>query len=254
MKLYLIAITSLVLTAFASTAHAESLFTLHNKIQEGAIVRGTTDPGNAVSVNGDSIPVSAEGFFVFGIHRDYDKRITVKVTNPNGTSDTMNAEVAQREYKIERIDGLPPQMVTPRSPETLARIKKEWALKSAARPYETDATWYREPFAWPAKGRISGFYGSQRILNGEPKNPHYGVDVAAPKGTEIKAPASGTVTLAEPDMYFEGGLIFIDHGHGLISVLMHLDSIGVKPGQFVRQGDVVGTMGATGRATGVHLD
>ncbi|MFP4004463.1 MAG: M23 family metallopeptidase, partial [Alphaproteobacteria bacterium] len=160
----------------------------------------------------------------------------------------------KRDYEIQRIDGLPDKYVTPRSPETIERIKREVKLKAAARPTDTQATWYAGEFVWPAKGRISGVYGSQRILNGKPKRPHYGVDVAAPAGTPVVAPAPGIVRLAEKDMYFEGGLIFLDHGHGVISVLMHLSDVFVKAGDEVKQGQKVAAIGSTGRSTGAHLD
>jgi murein DD-endopeptidase MepM/ murein hydrolase activator NlpD len=155
---------------------------------------------------------------------------------------------------VQRIDGLPDRMVTPRGPEVIARIKREGAQKRAARPGDSPLTYFAETFVWPVTGRISGTYGNQRILNGEPRRPHYGVDIAVPKGTPVKAPAGGVVTLAEPDMYFEGGLVFVDHGHGVIGVFMHLDTIAVEVGQTVTQGETLGGVGSTGRSTGAHLD
>ncbi len=246
---------ALIFVATLSGVQAEPLLRFDGAFVEGGLVRGQTEPGSRVLIDDVAVPVSSEGHFAFGFHRDRDEPVTVSVTAPGAAATIVRQfEIEQREYKIQRIDGLPDKMVTPRSPETLARIKREVDQKKAARPLDTPSTDYLMPFIWPATGRISGVYGSQRVLNGEPRRPHYGVDIAAPTGTPVKAPAGGVVTLAEPDMYFEGGLIFIDHGHGVIGVLMHLDTLAVKPGDRVAQGDVVGTVGATGRATGPHLD
>ncbi len=244
---------TLSLLSTASLAAAPAL-ELTGTISEGALVRGQTTPGSTVTVDGTAVPVSQDGHFVFGLARDRDEAVTLEIRDTTGAVLSRHFEVAQRDYDIERIDGLPPRMVNPRSPEVIARIQAESAQKKAARPTETRATWYTEDFIWPVTGRISGTYGSQRILNGDPKRPHFGVDIAAPKGTPVKAPASGVVTLAEPNMYFEGGLVFLDHGHGVISVLMHLDEVLVEPGQEIAQGETVATVGSTGRSTGPHLD
>ncbi|MGF1456864.1 MAG: M23 family metallopeptidase [Alphaproteobacteria bacterium] len=239
---------------FTASVFADLPARFEGQFIEGGLVRGQTAPGARVEIDGVAVPVSASGGFVLGLHRDRDEPVTIAITVPGAATATRSFAIAQRTYNVQRIDGLPDRMVTPRSEETLRRIRAELAAKKAARPLATAATDYEAGFIWPARGRISGVYGSQRILNGEPRRPHYGVDIAAPTGTPVKAPAAGIVTLADPDMYFEGGLIFIDHGHGVIGVLMHLDTIAVNPGDRVAQGDVVGTVGATGRATGPHLD
>ncbi len=132
-------------------------------------------------------------------------------------------------------------------------IKREIAEKQAARKPDTKGSWFAENFIWPAKGPISGVFGSQRIENDVPKSPHYGVDIAAPEGAPIVAPAGGIVTLAQPHMYFEGGLVFIDHGHGLISYMMHMSKVEVHKGEVVKQGEEIGRVGQTGRATGPHV-
>lgn len=238
----------------AALAQAAPTWSLDAPVEEGRVIRGLTTPGNTVTVDGTVLPVSSEGAFVFGLHRDHETPVVIEVTTTDGETASRTYEVAQREYQIQRIDGLPDKMVTPRSDEDIARIKRDLKIKAAARPVDTPATWFTEDFAWPATGPISGVYGSQRILNGEPRRPHFGVDVAGPTGTPVTAPAGGVITLAEPDMYFEGGLIFLDHGHGLISVLMHLDSVDVKAGQKVTKGEQIGTIGSTGRSTGPHLD
>jgi murein DD-endopeptidase MepM/ murein hydrolase activator NlpD len=161
--------------------------------------------------------------------------------------------VAPRQYEIQRLNGLPPDKVTP-PPEVLERIRREKALVDEARRREIAQPYFLSGFAWPVKGRISGVYGSQRILNGEPRQPHYGVDIAAPSGTPVRAPADGIVTLAEPDLYFSGATLIIDHGYRLSSTLMHLDRIHARLGQSVRKGDIVATVGKSGRVTGPHLD
>jgi murein DD-endopeptidase MepM/ murein hydrolase activator NlpD len=159
----------------------------------------------------------------------------------------------KRDYQISRIEGLPKKLVTP-PPEVLDTIRQQSALKRAARATSSRQDWFSSPFAWPATGRISGVYGSQRFYNGKAGRPHYGLDIAAPRTTPVYAPAPGRVSLAETDMYFEGGLIFLDHGLSLTSVFMHLDSLHVKVGDIVEQGDLIGRIGSTGRSTGPHLD
>jgi murein DD-endopeptidase MepM/ murein hydrolase activator NlpD len=151
------------------------------------------------------------------------------------------------------VDGLPPQTVTP-DPEALERIREEAAMVGNARARRDERSDFAGDWAWPATGRLSGFYGSQRVLNGEPRRPHFGVDVAAPEGSPVYAPADGIITLAHPDMYFSGGTIVLDHGHGLSSSFLHLSAIEVEAGTTVKQGDLIGRIGMTGRASGPHLD
>ena len=166
---------------------------------------------------------------------------------------TLAISLTPRVYPVQRIEGLPQKMVTP-PPEALAKIRQQSALKKAARQNSIRENGFSETFQWPLQGRISGVYGSQRFYNGKPSRPHFGVDIAAPRTTPVYAPASGRVSLAEPDMYFEGGLIFIDHGLSLTSVFMHLDGLDVQLGDVVRQGDLIARVGSTGRSTGPHLD
>jgi murein DD-endopeptidase MepM/ murein hydrolase activator NlpD len=161
--------------------------------------------------------------------------------------------IKPRVYDIQRIDGLAPRMVTP--PESvLARIKRENAKIHAARMNDRAEPFFEKGWVWPAKGRISGVYGSQRILNGKARRPHFGVDVAAPVGVKVIAPSDGVVVLAESSLYYTGGTIILDHGHGLTSAFLHMSALAVKAGQRVQQGDLLGAVGATGRATGPHLD
>ncbi|MBL4616826.1 MAG: M23 family metallopeptidase [Robiginitomaculum sp.] len=166
----------------------------------------------------------------------------------------VSLQLGKGTWAIERIDGLPPGKVTPRTLEQQRKVEADWIKKQAAWKHRANASWYANGFSKPvAKSRISGVYGSQRILNGQPKNPHLGYDFAAPKGTIIHAPANAMVVLADPDMYFEGGLLILDHGDGVMSVMLHLSRLDVKAGDKVNQGEAIGAVGATGRATGPHL-
>ncbi len=197
--------------------------------------------------------VSRDGWFLIGFGRDAPPKVVLSVTFPDGRSQRYGLAVKARKYRIQRIDGLPPSKVTP-SKEDLKRIRKEVALVKRARKVDDPRTDFLGGFRWPAKGIISGVYGSQRILNGEPRQPHYGIDIAAPKGTRVVAPAAGVVTLVHPDMYFSGGTMMVDHGHGLQSAFLHLSRILVKKGQRVKQGQPIAEVGSTGRSTGPHLD
>jgi murein DD-endopeptidase MepM/ murein hydrolase activator NlpD len=220
---------------------------------QGSIILGKAAPGSEVRLDDRRLPVSDRGDFVFAFGRDETGTVTLTVTPPDGEPTRRELAIAPRDYDIERVDGLPPATVTP-PPEVLERIRREGRMVAQARTRRDARADYAAGFVWPAQGRLSGFYGSQRILNGEPRRPHYGVDVAAPTGTPVVAPAPGIVTLAEADLYYSGGTIILDHGHGLSSSFLHLSEVTVEPGQAVRQGDLIGRIGATGRATGPHLD
>jgi murein DD-endopeptidase MepM/ murein hydrolase activator NlpD len=219
---------------------------------QGGLVFGKAPPGSKVTLDGRSVRVAADGRFIFGFARDQKPEAVLVVATPDGARETRRLTVTKREYKIQRIDGLPPSQVTP-SPEELERIKRERAKVQTAKATDSPATWFTETFIWPAHGIISGVYGSQRILNGEPRAPHVGVDIAAPVGTPVAAPASGRVVLAEPDLFFTGGTIILDHGHGLTTTYAHLSAVEVSVGQEVKQGQQIGRIGATGRVTGPHL-
>jgi murein DD-endopeptidase MepM/ murein hydrolase activator NlpD len=225
---------------------------LDGELVQGGVVRGQAAPGSDVWLDGRKLRVSDEGWFVFGLGRDAANRATLMVRHPDGSEERRDLEIAECSYRIQRIDGLPPRQVTP-SEQDLARIRADATLLEAAKQRDTSGRGFIEPAIWPALGRISGIYGSQRILNGEPRSPHRGVDVAAPAGTPVGAMASGVVSLAEAAMYYTGKTVMIDHGHGLHSVYAHLREVLVEVGQQVAQGATVGTVGATGRATGPHL-
>ena len=219
---------------------------------QGALLLGKTHPEAEVRLNDKDVAVTPDGYFVIGFARKADLQQTVTVTL-NGQQRSETLTLSEREYNIERVDGVPQRTVTP-DPEQVKRTKREAAKVWRARQHRSDRTDFLAPLIKPAEGRISGYYGSQRILNGEPRNPHYGEDIAAPTGTPVKAPWSGVVTLAEPDLFYSGGTIIIDHGYRVNTTYLHLNSVDVEVGQTIEQGDVIGTSGATGRATGPHLD
>lgn len=226
---------------------------LHGEAVQGGLLTARTVPGAAVTVDGRAVRVSDEGVFLVGFHRDEEGPARIVVTRPDGAVETREVPVRRRVYREQRVDGLPPAKVTPDA-AALARIKKENAQVAAARRLDAPRTDFLSGFVWPARGVITGIYGSRRILNGQPRRPHFGVDIAAPAGAPVRAPAPGVVTLAHPDMFFSGGTLILDHGHGLSSAFLHLRRILVREGQAVQQGETIAEIGATGRVTGAHLD
>jgi murein DD-endopeptidase MepM/ murein hydrolase activator NlpD len=238
---------------FSLTAAALEPPRLEGKLEQGGLVRGRTEPGAEVLLDGKPLHVAPDGRFLFGFHRDAPAEAELTLRLPDGETFTERLQIAQRQYDIQRIDGLPQTMVTPPA-ELLERLARERAEVAEARSHDREMPYAFGDFIWPARGPISGVYGSQRILNGEPRQPHYGVDVAAPEGTPVVAPEGGIVTLAVTDHYYTGGTIIIDHGYGLSSAFLHLSEVLVEKGQKVEQGDLIGKIGATGRVTGAHLD
>lgn len=228
-------------------------YTLEGDLAQGGIVFGKTAPGARVRLDGADVMVGADGQFVFGFGRDTAASALLVVTQADGAVERRTLEIANRDFPVERIDGLDQSKVSGYTKAQLEKIAVDRDKKNAARAKtQSDADW-AAGFDWPMRGRISGVFGSQRILNGEPKRPHSGLDIAAPTGTPVRAPASGTIRLAEHGMYFEGGLILLDHGHWLESAFLHLSEINVEAGQYVEKGEVIGAVGATGRVTGPHL-
>lgn len=221
--------------------------------QQGALIRGHVEPGTTVVFGDHTVRVTATGDFILGLGRDAAPEATLTITSAEGAVQEHHFEVLQREYQIQRIEGIKKEHVTP--PESLTqRIRAEAAQVWKARQIQSDYLDFMQSFEWPLTGPITGVYGSQRFYNGVPRSPHYGVDIAAPKGTPVKAPAAGVVTLAHDDMFYSGGTLILDHGYGLSSTFIHLHKILVKPGQRVKQGEVIAEVGASGRATGPHLD
>ncbi len=251
---------SLILSAGAASLAGPALtqtgdgLTLNGRMVQGGFVMGRTWPRAMVFVDGEALTTaSAQGVFVVGLDRDAPPSVQIEVRDRARTA-RRTLTVAPGAFPSTRINGLPPSTVAPSDPALLARIQQEIVLKTEGFASRTAADDFRSGFAWPlARYRITSQWGSQRVLNGTPARPHYGIDLAAPAGTPILAPADGLVTLARPGLHFEGGLTLIDHGQGLITAYLHQSRIDVLPGQQVRRGDPIGRVGATGRATGPHL-
>ncbi|MDX1269087.1 MAG: M23 family metallopeptidase, partial [Oceanisphaera sp.] len=222
-------------------------------LQGGGYFVGRADPESHIRFDGQSVPVDAEGRYILGFERMMKGEYPLSVSVPGQAEQRFQLEIEGRDYRVQRIDGLDQSRVSPPE-DQLARILAEAELVRAARARRVDSEGWLEPFVWPAYGRISGVYGSQRILNGTPSAPHWGIDVAVPTGTPVYAPASGVVTLAEPDLYFSGGTVLLSHGMGLTSSFLHLSRVHVSVGDRVEQGELIAAVGTTGRSTGPHLD
>ena len=222
------------------------------KFLQGHYIIGITDPSARIIIDKKEVKVSKDGYFVFGLDRDrkFDLTITKII---DGKKEIITKQVLKRKYNIQRIDGLDEKKVTP--PESVyKRIKEENNRIGEARAIDSDLPFFKNQFIMPVDGIISGVYGSQRILNGKPRWPHYGIDIAAKQGTMIKSSGSGVVTMAENDLYYTGGTIIMDHGHGISTIYSHLETVMVSVGDKINQGDIIGTVGSTGRSTGPHLD
>jgi murein DD-endopeptidase MepM/ murein hydrolase activator NlpD len=226
---------------------------LPGNISQGAMVIGVAPAGATIVFEGESLAIAPNGQFVFGFGRDAGPSSSLDVRFADGSAETIPVAVAPRTYDVQRISGLPPTKVTP-PPERQARLARERGMVAKARKQFTETMHWAAAFVWPAQGRVTGVYGSQRVLNDIPKRPHFGLDVAGPVGTPVYAPAGGQVVLAEADFYYEGGIVIIDHGFGVMSTMFHMNSVDIEPGAMVNQGELVGTIGATGRATGPHVD
>ena len=223
--------------------------TFDGKFIQGSFILGKTEPGSEVFIDKKKVKVTRDGYFVFGLGRDRKNDVVITINKKK-----IVKKVYKRNYNIQRIDGLEEKKVTPPE-EVYERIKRENRWIGEVRAINSDLTFFTKKFIVPVENAIiSGVYGSQRILNGKPKWPHYGLDFAADEGTKIKAMMNGTVTLAESDLFYTGGTLIFDHGHGISTLYMHMKEILVKKGQEVKQGDIIGTVGSTGRATGAHLD
>jgi len=228
-------------------------FTLSGTHSQGGLLFGQSEPGSTVRLDGSNIMVDDAGRFVLGFGRDSSLTALLTVTLPDGTIKRHTIELADKDFPEQRIDGLDQSKVSGFTEKQLIKIRADQALFKAARSKTQDRADWVGGFDWPLTGRISGVFGSRRILNGEPKRPHSGVDVARITGTPIIAPAAGIVTLAEPDMYFGGGTVLLDHGHWVESAFLHMSQLNVEVGQRVEKGEVIGLVGATGRVTGPHL-
>ena len=263
MKHAAIALSALIATGCAGTARlvatpapvasvAAATPSIPPRVSQGGLLRGRLPAGSRLRFDGQPVRVAADGRFVIGVARERSGELQLQWIAPDGRETPLLVAIDARQFPLEHVEGVPEATVNP-PPEIAARIAREQAAVSAARTRDDDREDYDTRFIWPVQGRISGRFGSQRIYNGTPKSPHSGMDIAAPQGTSVQAPAAGIVTFAAPDLYLTGGTVVLDHGHGVSSNFLHLRRIDVAVGERVEQGQVIGAVGATGRATGPHL-
>jgi len=246
------ALLALLLAAFGTAVAADDGLSFKGQWRQGALLIGHAPHSTKIVFDGKDVALAPYGTFVIGLDRDEKSPAELRVTLPGQAQKILSYPVAPGKWKIQRIDGLPKTQVNP-PPAVLARIHRESQEIRDVRAKSSDLAGFTQHFIWPVHGRISSVFGSQRILDGEPKQPHYGVDVAVPTGTPVKAAADGVVSLVASDLYFTGGTLMIDHGHGVQSVYCHLSKIEVKTGEAVKQGQVVALSGQSGRATGPNL-
>ena len=224
---------------------------LNSAPRSGALLWGEVEPGSQVWLDDEALRVGAEGDFVLGFGRDATGERVLRIEGSRSCWKILR--VAGREYPLQRVEGVPRQTVSP-SPKQQQRIERERALVNRARSKSSPKAWFSGGFQWPAQGPISGVYGSRRSYNGIPGSPHYGVDVAAPAGAPVTAPAPGIVVLAEADLFYSGGTVIIDHGLEVFSSFLHMSKLHTRVGNRVQSGELIGEIGASGRATGAHLD
>lgn len=235
------------------SAQSQGGLTLQGSFVQGGLLYGVLEPGQVLIYKGTAVKTSSGGRFVIGMGRDFAKQLPLQFKKADGSTAALSFAIESRDYKIQRVEGIARKIMSP-SDASLKRIKQEQAQVVAARSEISELSGFLDIFSWPILGRISGVYGSQRVYNGVPGRPHFGVDVARPTGSKVLAPASGKVVLAHSDMFYSGGTVIVDHGHGLNSSFLHLSKVLVTVGQLVDAGDLLAEVGATGRATGPHLD
>lgn len=236
----------------ANEKSLNDLISLRGQWIQGGLIKGTAPRGSQIKYNNKILTQSESGHFVFGFGRDEKGPAVLEITH-NDQFWSKSFPIEAREYNIQRIEGIAKKIMSP-SAENVTRSREETKLIIAARNIERNAIDFIMGFKWPAEGRISGVYGSQRVYNGVPGRPHYGIDLAAPTGTPVYAPAPGVVTLVHEDMFYSGGTLIIDHGLGLSSTMIHLSKIYAKEGETVETGSLVAEIGQSGRSTGPHLD
>lgn len=250
--LMLLAAAAFDVAAAATAAPASTAPVIDGRWQQGAPLFGKVAPGSKLVFEGRNVAVSEDGRFVIGIAYDAPPAAELKVTDPSGAVLRHEYSVEPRTYDVQKIGGLPKGMVEPPA-EVQQRIEADQKLVAGARTFDTSIDDFSLGFVWPVSAEVTGIYGSNRILNGVPKQPHFGIDLAAPEGAPVRASSGGIVRLAHRDLYYTGGTIILDHGHGLTTTYLHLSKLDVKLGQKVERGAVIGRVGKTGRATGPHL-
>ncbi len=240
------------LSVVVTVGRAEATIELDETLMQGGLMIGRASVGSKVRIDGRPVRVADDGRFLLGAGRNAKGSMMVVVDFPDGDRVTQEISIVPRKYDIQRIDGLPARKVEPNKEDQI-KIEADWVVLNAAKAVDSGEPGFANAAVWPVVGPISGVFGSQRILNGKPKSPHQGVDVAATTGTPVSAMLDGVVTVADPDMYYTGGTVMIDHGHGLQSLYAHLSEVSVDVGQRLRLGEELGKIGATGRVTGPHL-
>ena len=250
--LYRLVACALLLLPAAVPAQEADRVVFPASVQQGAMVIGKVPPGSRVQYAGRDLRVSGYGSVVFGVGRDAKGPAEVVVTRPDGSTVRTTVAVTARDWPLQHVNGVPPATVNPPA-AVAARIAREQAAVSAARTRDDARPDFAKAFIWPVKGRISGRFGNARVYNGQPGSGHSGMDIAAPTGTPVKAPAAGIITFADANLYLTGGTVVLDHGFGISSNFLHLSRIDVKVGDRVAQGQVIAAVGSTGRSTGPHL-
>ncbi len=246
-----IIISILIVLTTSVCAWAENALGMKEPLKQGGFYVGKVAVGDKVTFHGERVKISPDGYFVIGLGWKYKSVANIRVDHKAGGHTMYHLDVLPHDYDVEEVTGLPPKYVAPPK-EVQERIAKDAADVRAVRAIDSDLQNFREEMIWPVKGRISGRFGSHRILNGEPRSPHTGLDIAPGQGALIVAPLGGKVTLVS-DQYLTGNTMVIDHGHGISSVYAHMESAIAKEGQIVSKGDPIGTVGMSGRATGPHL-
>lgn len=242
-----------IFVVFTLTSMVSAALELKGEWQQGGVIIGKVPVGTQVEYRDKKLQISPTGEFVIGLGRDAEKQASLVTIDSDGVRKEHRFDVKGRTYNIQKVTGVPQQTVEPDLAQ-IERAKREAQMAADARKGDLPLTFFAQKFKWPLIGPVTGVYGSQRFYNGVPNSPHYGVDIAKPVGTLVKAPAGGVVTLVHPDMFFSGGTLIIDHGHGLSSTFIHLSKILVKKGDDIVQGQSIAQVGKTGRATGPHLD
>ena len=250
-KFALKTVVSFVLCCVTYVSHAQ--IKLSGEITQGGLIVGKTQAQSTVMLNDQLLPVSSNGDYVFAFSRNDTTTYTLSITSPTGEVEQKTFTPTKREYKISRVEGISKKIMNP-DPKDQKRAKEDSIAIGKVRKVSSDLTAFSNGFIAPRNARLTGVYGSQRFYNGEPKNPHYGVDYAGKIGAEVKAPADGKILLWVPDMFYSGGTMVIDHGHGITSNFLHLSDSLFNVGDMVKQGQVVAKVGNSGRVTGPHLD
>lgn len=252
MNRYLMALTVLLMGSLGG--QGAIALELTGALTQGSLLMGRVPPGTEVALMKRQISVGEDGLFVFGLGRNTPSEIELTTRHGDGEVETHLLAIDQREYQEQRVDGVPQKTVSPPSPEVLERILREATLVKKARAEDNRSQDFLSGFVRPLEGPITGVYGSRRVYNGKPGRPHYGLDIAAPKGSDVFAPAPGVVRLVHDDMFYSGGTLILEHGHGISSTFIHLSEVLAVSGQRVDAGDLIARVGSTGRATGPHLD